>query len=49
MLRCQVKQFSKTDYRYNTLKARKELGFNPRTQKEALKDAFEYIMTQIKN
>jgi len=49
MLRSQVKQFSKTDCSYNRLKARKELGFNPRTPTEALKDAFEYIMAQIKN
>jgi len=44
MLRSQVKAFTKGDFRYNTSKAKIELGFNPRTQKQALKEVFEYIV-----
>jgi len=49
MLRCQVKGFYKADYRLNTSKAKRELGFNPRPMKEALKDVFEYISKQHLN
>ena len=44
MLRSQVKKFSKVCFKYNTSKAKKDLKFSPRTQQEALKATFEYIM-----
>lgn len=38
-----VREKYKADYRLNISKAKRELGFNPKAQKKALKKAFEYI------
>ena len=43
MLRSQVRFFRRTESRYDNSKAKSELGFNPRTQHDALKAAFEYL------
>ena len=46
MLRSHVKKFYKSDFRYNTSKAKTKLGFKPRPSKEALEAAFAYLADQ---
>jgi dihydroflavonol-4-reductase len=43
MTRAQVKNFREGSSRYNSAKARNELGFSPRPTLDALKDALDYL------
>jgi dihydroflavonol-4-reductase len=43
MMRSQLKNFREGATHYNTAKAGKELGFDPRPARDALKDAFAYL------